>query len=204
MVENSLRNLGVDVLDVLYQHGQDPQVPVEDVAGTVKDLVRAGKVRYFGLSEVGPNTLRRAHAIQPVSMLQSEYSLFERDVEQLFPTLDELGIGAAKPAGTYAKDDMRNHDERWQPGIFEQNLQATAALAASRGATVAQLALAWILAQRGDAVPIPGSRSVERVLGNVAAADLEFMHEDLADITRILPSGGSGDRYPAGMGPSWD
>jgi aryl-alcohol dehydrogenase-like predicted oxidoreductase len=138
VTENSLRYLGVDVIDVLYQHQVDPKVPIEDVAGTVKEFIDAGKVRYFGLSEAGSNTIRRAHAVQPVSMLQTEYSLFERDVEQLFPTLEELGIGfvaysplgrgfltgTAKPAGQYHRSDMRNTDPRWQPGNLEENVAA--------------------------------------------------------------------------------
>ncbi|TDC37974.1 aldo/keto reductase, partial [Actinomadura sp. KC345] len=176
VTDDSLRHLGVDHIDVLYQHRVDPDVPIEDVAGTVKELIEAGKVTYFGLSEAGPQTIRRAHAVQPVSVLQTEYSLFERDVERLFPTLDELGIGfvpysplgrgfitgTAKPAGSYDTTDMRNHDPRWQPGNFEKNLDAVRRLgdlAAARGITVPQLALAWVLAQDGNFVPIPGTRS---------------------------------------------
>src|SRR4051812_40155277 len=151
-VDGSLRRLGTDTIDLLYQHRVDPQVPIEEVAGTVKELVDAGKVRYFGLSEAGPETIRRAHAVQPVSVLQTEYSLFEREAEQLFPTLDELGIGfvaysplargfipgTAKPAGQYEGNDMRNTDPRWQPGNFEKNVAAVdrlAGLAAGKGAT---------------------------------------------------------------------
>lgn len=189
VADNSLRHLGVDTIDVLYQHRVDPTVPIEDVAGTVKELVDAGKVRYFGLSEAGPRTIRRAHAVQPVSVLQTEYSVFERDVEPLFATLEELGIGfvaysplgrgfltgAVKPASEYDPTDMRNAlDPRWQPGNYEKNLEAVQtlrALATSKGVTVAQLALAWLLAQRGYVVPIPGTRSVSRVEENAAAAD---------------------------------
>jgi aryl-alcohol dehydrogenase-like predicted oxidoreductase len=160
---NSLRNLGVEHVDVLYQHRVDPEVPIEDVAGTIKELIEVGKVRYLGLSEAGPQTIRKAHAVHPVTVLQTEYSLFERDVEQLLPVLRELGIGfvaysplgrgsltgTAQPAGSYDATDMRNHDPRWQPGNSEKNLAAVRQLvdlAASKEATVAQLALAWLLA----------------------------------------------------------
>jgi aryl-alcohol dehydrogenase-like predicted oxidoreductase len=221
VAENSLRYLGVDVIDVLYQHRVDPDVPIEDVAGAVKELIDAGKVRSFGLSEAGSNTLRRAHAVQPVSMLQTEYSLFERDAEQLFPTLEELGIGfvaysplgrgfltgTAKPAGEYDATDMRNTDPRWQPGNYEKNLGAVEQLrtfAASKGGTVSQVALAWLLAQRDYIVPIPGTRSPKRVEENVGAADLQLTAADLERISEILPTGGFGARYAGGRIPVWD
>ena len=221
VVDNSLRYLGIDVIDLLYQHRVDPKVPIEDVAGTVRDLIAAGKVRHFGLSEAGPNTLRRAHAVQPVSALQTEYSLFERDVEALLPVLDELRIGlvaysplgrgfltgTAKPAGQYDPADMRNTDPRWQPGNFEGNLAAAErlrALAASKGATVAQVAIAWILAQGAHIVPIPGTRNPRRVEENVAAAELALTPADLAQIAEILPTGGFGARYQEGQVPVWD
>jgi aryl-alcohol dehydrogenase-like predicted oxidoreductase len=195
-------------------------VPIEDVAGTVKEFIDAGKVKYFGLSEAGPETMRRAHAVQPVSVLQTEYSLFEREVEALFPVLNELGIGfvpysplgrgfltgAAKPASEYDETDMRRVDGRWQPGNFEKNVEATrqlTELAASKDATVAQLALAWLLAQGEHIVPIPGTRSAARVEENVGAADLTLNDGDLARITEILPTGGFGARYPEGMNPDW-
>ncbi|WP_425860901.1 aldo/keto reductase [Arthrobacter sp. TWP1-1] len=220
VVENSLRRLGVDHIDVLYQHRVDPNVPIEDVAGTVKEFIDAGKVKYFGLSEAGPETLRRAHAIQPVSVLQTEYSLFEREVEVLFPVLNELGIGfvpysplgrgfltgSAKPASAYDKSDMRSWDARWQPGNFEKNVEATrqlTELAASKEATVAQLALAWLLAQGGHIVPIPGTRSAKRVEENTGAADLILTETDLVRIKEILPVGGFGSRYPEGMEIDW-
>jgi aryl-alcohol dehydrogenase-like predicted oxidoreductase len=220
VVENSLRYLGMDHIDVLYQHRVDPNVPIEDVAGTVKEFIDAGKVKYFGLSEAGPETMRRAHAVQPVSVLQTEYSLFEREVEALFPVLNELGIGfvpysplgrgfltgTAKPAGEYEESDMRNADARWQPGNFEKNVAATrqlTELAASKDATVAQLALAWLLAQGEHIVPIPGTRSAARVEENVGAADLTLSESELARITEILPTGGFGSRYPEGMNPNW-
>ncbi|TXK41033.1 aldo/keto reductase [Nonomuraea sp. C10] len=221
VVDNSLRYLGVDVIDVLYQHRVDPSVPIEDVAGTVKEFVDAGKVRYFGLSEAGAGTIRRAHAVQPVSVLQTEYSLFEREVEALFPVLRELGIGfvaysplgrgfltgQAKPGAEYEESDMRSWDARFQPGNYEKNLEATrllGELAAGKGATVAQLALAWLLAQGDDIVPIPGTRSPERLAENVAAADLVLDDADLTRIAEILPTGGYGARYPQGMLPVWD
>ncbi|MEG9248451.1 aldo/keto reductase [Arthrobacter sp. Soc17.1.1.1] len=220
VVDNSLRYLGMDHIDVLYQHRVDPGVPIEDVAGTVKELIDAGKVTYFGLSEAGPETMRRAHAVQPVSVLQTEYSLFEREVEVLFPTLHELGIGfvpysplgrgfltgTAKPASEYEEADMRSWDARWQPGHFEKNVEATrrlTELAASKDATVAQLALAWLLAQGEHIVPIPGTRSPQRVEENVGAADLTLTAADLTRIKEILPTGGFGSRYPEDMSPNW-
>lgn len=221
VVDNSLRHLGVDVIDVLYQHRVDPGVPIEDVAGTVRELVDAGKVRYFGLSEAGANTIRRAHAVQPVSVLQTEYSLFERDVETLLPVLRELGIGfvaysplgrgfltgQAKPGAEYDPSDMRSWDARFQPGNYERNLEATrrlADLAADKDATVAQLALAWLLAQGEDIVPIPGTRSRGRLEENVAAADLVLDEADLKRVAEILPTGGFGARYPEQHLPTWD
>ncbi len=220
VTDNSLRYLGVDHIDVLYQHRVDPDVPIEDVAGAVKELIEAGKVKYFGLSEAGPQTIRRAHAVQPVSVLQTEYSLFEREVEELFPVLRELGIGfvaysplgrgfitgTAKPAGSYDATDMRNTDPRWQPGNFEQNLGAVerlGELAASKGASVAQLALAWVLAQGEDIVPIPGTRSPRRMEENAGAAELTLGPADLDAIAGILPTGGFGARYVAQVLPSW-
>lgn len=220
VVENSLRYLGVDTIDVLYQHRVDPTVPIEDVAGTVKEFIDAGKVKYFGLSEAGPETIRKAHAVQPVSVLQTEYSLFERDVEQLFPTLQELGIGfvaysplgrgfltsAIQPAEAYDETDMRRNDPRWQPGNYEKNrdaVQQLTDLAATKGATVAQLALAWLLAQGEHIVPIPGTRSAKRVEENTAAADLTLTDSDLQAIRTILPTGGHGSRYAEGFAPTW-
>ncbi|MFE9568870.1 aldo/keto reductase [Streptomyces sp. NPDC006692] len=220
VAENSLRHLGVDHIDVFYQHRVDPEVPIEEVAGTVKELIDAGKVKYFGLSEAGPETIRKAHAVQPVSVLQTEYSLFERDVEQLFPVLDELGIGfvaysplgrgfitgTAKPAGRYEGSDIRNVDPRWQPGNFEKNVEAVdrlATLAATKDATVSQLALAWLLTRGEHIVPIPGTRSPKRIEENVGAADLTLTDADLKAIDGILPHGGFGARYAGGNVPTW-
>ena len=163
LAENSLRNLGVD-----------PNVPIEDVAGTVKDLIAEGKVKYFGLSKAGPETIRKAHAVQEVTVLQTEYSVFEREVEVLLPVIRDLGIGivaysplgrgfltgTAKPAADYAEDDARRIDPRWQPENLEKNIDAVqclANLAESKRLTVSQLALAWLLAKGDDIVPIPGS-----------------------------------------------
>jgi aryl-alcohol dehydrogenase-like predicted oxidoreductase len=221
VADNSLRYLGIDTIDVLYQHRVDPDVPIEDVAGAVSELIEAGKVRYFGMSEAGENTIRRAHAVQPVSVLQTEYSLFEREVEQLFPVLEELGIGfvaysplgrgfltgTAKPSTEYEEGDMRRRDARWQPGNFEKNLDAVEqleTLAASKDATVSQLALAWLLTRRSDIVPIPGTRSAGRVEENVAAVEVELSDTDLQRIAEILPAGGFGARYDEGNLPTWD
>jgi len=220
VVENSLRYLGVDHIDVMYQHRVDPDVPIEDVAGTVKEFIDAGKIKYFGLSEAGPETIRRAHVVQPVSVLQTEYSLFERDVESVFPTLTELGIGfvpysplgrgfltgSAQPASDYDETDMRRTDPRWQPGNYEKNLDATrqlTELASSKGGTVAQLALAWLLAQGEHIVPIPGTRSPKRLEENLGAVDFSLTEADLAQIAQILPTGGFGARYAGGMTPVW-
>ena len=221
VTENSLRYLGTDVIDVLYQHRVDPAVPIEDVAGTVRELIAEGKVRYFGLSEAGPDVIRRAHAVQPVSVLQTEYSVFEREVEpQVLPVLRELGIGFVpysplgrgfltgdvKPAAEYADDDMRHWDDRWQPGNYEQNraaAQALRALADGHEITVTQLALAWLLAQGDDIIPIPGTRSTARVAENVAAASVSLTAADLQRIAEVLPHGAAGARYPAAMLPTW-
>ncbi|WP_424934643.1 aldo/keto reductase [Amaricoccus macauensis] len=220
VLDNSLRFLGVEHVDVLYQHRVDPDVPIEDVAGTVKDLIEAGKVGHFGLSEAGPETIRRAHAIQPVAMLQTEYSLFERDVEQLFPVLRDCGIGfvpyaplgrgfltgTAKPADQYDESDMRSFDPRWQPGAFEKNVEAVRqleTLAEERGAKISQLALAWLLAQGDEIVPIPGTRNIARLEENVGAARLTLSADDLRRIAEILPAGGFGARYPDAVMPEW-
>jgi aryl-alcohol dehydrogenase-like predicted oxidoreductase len=220
VTENSLRYLGVEQIDILYQHRVDPNVPIEDVAGTVKDLIAEGKVKYFGLSEAGPKTIRRAHAVQPVAVLQTEYSVFERDVEAVLPTTRELGIGfvpysplgrgfltgTVKPAAEYEASDMRRHDPRWQPGNFEKNLDAVGqlgALAKAKGITVSQLALAWLLAQGDDIVPIPGTRRIKRLEENLAAADVTLSADDLNSIGAILPDGAFGARYAGDMVPDW-
>jgi len=222
VADNSLRYLGTDHIDVLYQHRVDPDVPIEDVAGAVKELIDAGKVRYFGLSEAGPDDIRRAHAVQPVSVLQTEYSIFERVVEQeVLPTTRELGIGfvaysplgrgfltsQVKPAAEYDANDFRRGDERWQPGNYEQNaaaIEKLTELARGKGASVTQLALAWLLAQGDDIVPIPGTRSPERLAENVGAANVTLTSDDLKRVDEILPGGSFGSRYPAASMPAWD
>jgi aryl-alcohol dehydrogenase-like predicted oxidoreductase len=222
VTENSLRYLGTDFIDVLYQHRVDPDVPIEEVAGAVGELIEQGKVRFFGLSEAGPETIRRAHATYPVSVLQTEYSVFERDVEeQILPVLEELGIGfvaysplgrgfltgEVKPGSEYPDDDMRSYDPRWQGEDFERNAAAVEALkdlAAEKEITVGQLALAWLLAQKDYIVPIPGTRRTERLEENIGAAAVELSEDDLRRIHEILPEGSFGDRYAAGMMPDWD
>ena len=219
VTENSLRYLDVDVIDVLYQHRVDPDVPIEDVAGTVKDLIAEGKVRWFGLSEAGPENIRRAHAVQPVSVLQTEYSVFERGVEaDVLPAIRELGIGfvpysplgrgfltgATRPAAEYPAHDMRSWDDRWQPGNYERNLEAVerlTTLARSKDITVGQLALAWLLAQGEDIVPIPGTRSAARAVENAGAAAVTLSQADLDTIHAALPHGGFGSRYPEAFMP---
>jgi aryl-alcohol dehydrogenase-like predicted oxidoreductase len=221
VVENSLRYLQTDHIDVLYQHRVDPNVPIEDVAGTVKNLIDAGKVRFFGLSESGSDIIRRAHAVQPVSVLQTEYSIFEREVESaVLPVIRELGIGfvaysplgrgfltsTVKPGSEYPEGDMRRFDERWQGQNYEANVRAVGQLtelAESKGITVTQLALAWLLAQGQDIVPIPGTRTPTRLAENIAAADVTLSPADLERVHQILPHGSFGSRYPAEMMPQW-
>ncbi|MFJ9371150.1 aldo/keto reductase [Nocardia sp. NPDC101769] len=211
VVEASLRNLGVDHIDVLYQHRVDPAVPIEDVVGTMAEFVDAGMVKYLGLSEAGPDILRKAHAVHPISVLQTEYSIFALDAEPLFELLEELGIGfvaysplargfltgTAQPAGDYAPTDFRAHMPWWKPDNYDANSQIVdrlTELAVRKGATLSQLSLAWVLAQRDYIVPIPGSRNPYRVAQNIAAADLTLTSEDLARISAIAPAGGHGGR----------
>jgi aryl-alcohol dehydrogenase-like predicted oxidoreductase len=215
VAENSLRYLDTDYIDVFYQHRVDPDVPIEDVAEAVGQLIAEGKVRHFGLSEPAPDTLRRAHAVTPVTVVQTEYSVFEREVEdEILPVVRELGIGFVpysplgrgfltgdvKPASEYPEDDMRSrYDERWQPGNYERNVEALdklKVLAASKEITVSQLALAWLLAQGDDIVPIPGTRSTARVIENAGAADVQLTQDDLDTIHAALPNGSYGNRYP--------
>ena len=221
VTENSLRYLQTDHIDVLYQHRVDPNVPIEDVAGTVKELIDAGKVRFFGLSEAGPDIIRRAHAVQPVSVLQTEYSIFERAVEaDVLPVVRELGIGFVpysplgrgfltsdvKPGSEYPEGDMRRFDERWQGENYTANVKAISQLkelAESKGITVPQLALAWLLAQGEDIVPIPGTRNSTRLKENIAAVDVTLSKADLERVQQILPHGSFGSRYPAVLMPAW-
>jgi aryl-alcohol dehydrogenase-like predicted oxidoreductase len=211
VVENSLRNLNVDVIDVLYQHFHDPNVPIEDVVGVMAEFVEAGKVRYLGLSNSDAENIRKAHAVHPISMLQSEYSVFARETEALMPTLEELGIGlvaysplargflsgAVKPRSEYSADDFRQRIGWWSPENYDANVQIVdelTAIAADKGATLSQLALAWLLAQRDYVVPIPGSRNPQRVAQNIGAAGLVMTDEDLARIATLVPDGGIGSR----------
>ena len=216
VVDNSLSNLGVEHIDLLYQHRPDPDVPIEDVAGAVKELIGGGKVKYFGLCEVGPNTLRRASAVQPVSALQTEYSLFAREVEALFPVLAELGIGlvpysplargfltgAVKPAHQYDGSDARSNGTHyplpwWAPINFKKNhqiVQKLIEIAKERDASVSQLALAWLLAQGEHIVPIPGSRNPIRVQENISATNLTLATSDLEAIAEAVGSGPHGAR----------
>ena len=215
VVEASLKRLRTDRIDLLYQHRVDPAVPIEDVAGTVRDLIQEGKVLHFGLSEASAATIRRAHAIQPVTALQSEYSLWTRDPEaEVLPTLEELGIGfvpysplgrgfltgAYKAADALAPDDFRRKAQpRFTGEAREQNLRAVDALeeiAKGRGVTPAQLALAWLLAQKPWIVPIPGTRKLSRLTENLRAADIQLSPSDLKLIEdTIAATGFAGARY---------
>ncbi len=213
VVDASLGRLGTDHIDLLYQHRVDPDVPIEDVAGTVRDLIAAGKVRCFGLSEADAATIRRAHAVQPVCALQSEYSLWTRDVEaEILPTLAELGIGFVPFSplgrgfltGAVAPDSIPEGDFRANMTRFKGEagaanyrlVEALTALAAQKGATPAQLALAWVLSRGADFVPIPGTKRVERLEENIAAAAIELTAADLAQIEAAFPKGAvQGPRY---------
>ncbi|WP_129787210.1 aldo/keto reductase [Promicromonospora panici] len=211
VVDNSLRNLNTDTIDLLYQHIPDPNVPIEEVVGVMKEYVDAGKVKYLGLSNTDEESIRRAHAVHPISVLQDEHSIFARDSEPLLPVLEELGIGfvAYSPlargflsGAVQSRDgldatDLRNRIGWWAPGNFEANVEISrrlGELAASKGVTLSQLALAWLLAQKDYIVPIPGSRNQERVAQNVAAAGITLSEEDLALIAEIAPDGGVGSR----------
>jgi aryl-alcohol dehydrogenase-like predicted oxidoreductase len=198
--EGSLRRLRVETIDLLYQHRVDPNVPIEDVAGTVNELIAEGKVKHFGLSEAGVTTIRRAHAVQPVTALQSEYSLWWREPEaEILPTLEELGIGFVpfSPLGkgfltgkidettSFDSNDFRNTVPRFAPENRKANqavVDLLATLAARKGVTPAQLALAWVLAQRPWIVPIPGTTKLHRLEENLGAVDLELTPNDLREI----------------------
>ncbi|WP_182358477.1 aldo/keto reductase [Tomitella gaofuii] len=211
VVEASLRNLGVDCIDVLYQHRVDPAVPIEDVVGTMAELVRAGTVKYLGLSEAPPEIIRTAHAVHPISVLQTEYSIFAPDAAPLFPLLEELGIGfvaysplargfltgAAAPAADYGPADFRRQMPWWAADNYDANAAIVARLseiADAKGITLPELALAWTLAAHDHVVPIPGSRNAGRVASNIAAADVVLTADDLAHIAAIAPAGGHGGR----------
>ena len=212
----SLQRLGVDHVDLYYQHRVDTTVPVEETWGAMAALVQAGKVRHLGISEAAPDTIRRAHATHPITALQTEWSLWTRDVEEngVLDTVRELGIGfvAYSPLGRgflsgavrsvedLAPDDFRRHNPRFQGENFTKNLalvDEVRALAAAKGATAGQVALAWLLAKGPDVVPIPGTKRRSYLAENVAAVEVELSADDLATLERVLPVGGTaGDRYP--------
>ena len=215
-VEGSLRRLKTDVIDLLYQHRVDPEVPIEDVAGTVKELIAEGKVKHFGLSEAGAQTIRRAHAVQPVAALQSEYSLWWREPEQeILPLLEELGIGfvpfsplgkgfltgAIKANTTFGEDDFRRSVPRFAAEALAANeklVDLLAALAADKGVTPAQIALAWLLAQKPWIAPIPGTTKLHRLEENLGAAEIVLSQDDLQKINQVLETVKIvGDRYSA-------
>ncbi|MGO7792048.1 aldo/keto reductase [Rhizobium ruizarguesonis] len=216
VADQALKRLKTDVIDLFYQHRVDPDVPIEDVAGTVKALIEEGKVRHFGLSEAGAQTIRRAHAVQPVAALQSEYSLWWREPEQeILPTLEELGIGfvpfsplgkgfltgAISETTTFDSKDFRNVVPRFSQEARKANqalVDRLGEIAAQKKATSAQVALAWLLAQKPWIVPIPGTTKLHRLEENIQAADVELTAEDLASIESALATiKVEGDRYPA-------
>lgn len=218
VAEESCRRLGVEALDLFYQHRVDPNVPIEDVAGTVGDLVREGKVHHFGLSEANAETIRRAHAVHPVTALQSEYSLWTRDVEaEVLPTCRELGVGFVpfSPLGkgfltgtteagkVFGDGDIRGGIPRFQGDAYDHNLALVHLLqdvATEKGATPGQIALAWVLAQGGDIVPIPGTTKVQRMLENTAAAQVVLTEVDVTRLTEAVDRiGVQGTRYPEAM-----
>jgi aryl-alcohol dehydrogenase-like predicted oxidoreductase len=214
-VEGSLKRLQVDVIDLLYQHRVDPNVPIEDVAGTVKELIQQGKVKHFGLSEAGVKTIRRAHAVQPVTALQSEYSLWWRKPEaEVLPTLEELGIGLVpySPLGkgfltgkidentTFGNSDFRSKLPRFTPEALKANqavVDLLGSIAKQKGATPAQIALAWLLAQKPWIAPIPGTTKLPRLDENIGSIAIKLTPDDLREIdTAAAKITVEGDRYP--------
>jgi aryl-alcohol dehydrogenase-like predicted oxidoreductase len=212
--EASLRRLGVDHVDLYYQHRVDPETPIEETVGAMAELVAEGKVRYVGLSEAGAETIRRAHAVHPISAVQSEYSLWSRDIEdEVIPALRELDIalvaysplgrgflsGAIRSLDDLEDTDFRRHSPRFQGENFQRNIDlvdAIQAMAEEKHCTPSQLALAWVLAQGDDVVPIPGTKRRSYLEENVAALDVSLADDDLARIDSMLPSA-AGDRYDA-------
>ena len=211
----SLERLGVDAIDLYYQHRVDPSVPIEETVGAMSDLVRAGKVRFLGLSEAAPATVRRAHATHPITALQTEYSLWTRDVEdEILPTVRELGIGFVaysplgrgfltgrfRSPGDLPEGDFRKNSPRFEPANFAKNRELAArveAIAFRLGVTPGQLALAWVRAQGGDVVPIPGTKRIRYLEENVAAAAITLTPAVLAELDRAVPKGATaGARYP--------
>jgi aryl-alcohol dehydrogenase-like predicted oxidoreductase len=216
--EGSLRRLGIDQIDLFYQHRVDPGVPIEETVGAMAELVQEGKVRYIGLSEAGPETIRRAHAVHPLTAIQSEYSLWTRDPEdEVLPTVRELGIGfvAYSPLGRgfltgqirslddLADDDWRRSNPRFQEDTLRENLalaDRVSELARERGVSPAQLALAWVLAKGEDIVPIPGTKSPARLEENAAAAELRLSPEDVSQLDDAISRDAvCGSRYPEQM-----
>jgi aryl-alcohol dehydrogenase-like predicted oxidoreductase len=215
VAEASLKRLKTDRIDLLYQHRVDTTVPMEDVAGTVKELIREGKVKHFGMSEAGEQSIRRAHAVQPVAALQSEYSLWWRQPEEaVLPTCEELGIGfipfsplgrgfltGKLDAASFGKDDFRNNLPRFSAEARQANqtlVDLMSRIASAKKATPAQIALAWLLAQKPWIVPIPGTTKLHRLQENLGSADVELTERDLADIEAVLAQVKvQGDRYPA-------
>ncbi len=214
----SLRRLGVETIDLYYQHRVDPSVPIEETVGAMAGLVAAGKVRFLGLSEASADTLRRAHAVHPITALQSEYSLWSREPEDgVLATCRELGVGFVpySPLGRgfltgairryedFAEDDYRRHSPRFQGENFAKNLalvEALAALAEARGVTPSQLALAWVLAQGEDLVPIPGTKRVRYLEENLGALEVTLSADELARLDALAPKGAAaGERYPTAI-----
>jgi len=214
VAEESLKRLKVDAIDLFYQHRVDPDVPIENVAGTVKELIQEGKVKHFGLSEASADIIRRAHAVQPVTAVQSEYSIWWRTIEDaVLPTCEELGIGLVpySPLGrgyltgkidektTFDSSDIRSRNPRFTKEAIKANrvvVDLLERIAAQKGGTPAQIALAWLLAQKPWIVPIPGSRKLERLEENIAAADVVLTSEDLSDIDNAMSKiTVVGDRY---------
>jgi aryl-alcohol dehydrogenase-like predicted oxidoreductase len=215
--EDSLKRLGIDTIDLYYQHRVDPRVPIEDTVGAMQRLVEQGKVRFLGLSEAAPATLRRAHKVHPITALQTEYSLWTRDAEaEILPVCRELGIGyvAYSPLGrgifgggiqgaaSLAENDRRKAHPRFQGENLSSNVrlaQAVAALAAKKGCSPAQLALAWLLSKGENIVPIPGTRRIDHLEANAAAVDIVLSAADVAALDAACPAGAAkGTRYPAG------
>ncbi len=214
VADASLKRLRVETIDLFYQHRPDPNVPIEDVAGVVKDLIQAGKVKHFGLSESSADLIRRAHAVQPVTALQSEYSIWWRNIEaEILPTCEELGIGLVpySPLGrgyltgkvdentTYDSSDIRSHNPRFTPEAIKANrvvIELLKRIATQTGATPAQIALAWLLAQKPWIVPIPGSRKLDRLDENIGAVNVELTPNDLREIENAMSEiTVVGDRY---------
>ncbi|MEQ4574376.1 MAG: aldo/keto reductase, partial [Gammaproteobacteria bacterium] len=215
--EASLKRLGVDHIDLYYQHRVDPGVPIEDTVGAMSRLVEQGKVRFLGLSEAAPATIRRAHAVHPIAALQTEYSLWTRDPEEngVLATVRELGIGfvpysplgrgflsgAFKSPDDFDADDYRRHSPRFQGENFARNIELVAqveAIAADKGITASQLALAWVLAQGDDLVPIPGTKRIKYLEENLGALDVTLLPDELDRIGSVFPPGAAaGARYPA-------